>query len=282
METLMSTKRVAALMMAAVLVAAMAGGAVAQVPAPQEPYTPTIGQAGKDVIWVPTPPDLVELMLDIAKVGPQDLVMDLGSGDGRNIIAAAKRGARGVGVEYNDDLVAYSTRTAEADGVGHLAKFVKEDMYTADISDATVLALFLLPSNLEKMTPRFLALAPGSRIVSNTFGIPGWDPDQVAEINDGECESWCNALLWIVPAPVDGRWSVDGGGVLALDQEYQKVLGTLSTSDAPAPVAGTLNGAQITFTAGNARYTAQVTGDRMHGTVVRGAEEATFIATRDR
>lgn len=268
--------------MAAVMVVAMAGGAVAQEPAPQEPYRPTIGQAGKDVIWVPTPPDLVELMLDIAKVGPQDFVMDLGSGDGRNIIAAAKRGACGVGVEYNDDMVALSARTAEAEGVGTLAQFVKGDMYEADISKATVMALFLLPSNMEKLAPKFLALAPGSRIVSNTFGIPGWDPDQVAEINDGECESWCDALLWIVPAPVDGRWNVEGGGVLALNQEYQKVLGTLSTSDAPASVAGTLNGAQITFTAGNARYTAQVKGDRMQGTLMREGEESTFIATRDR
>jgi SAM-dependent methyltransferase len=266
---------------AAAMAVAIAGAAPAhaQPPEPQEPYKPTVGQAGKDVIWVPTPPDLVELMLDIAKVGPGDLVMDLGSGDGRNIIAAAKRGARGIGVEYNDDLVEYSARTAEAEGVGTLAKFVKEDMYTADISEATVLALFLLPSNLEKMTPRFLAMKPGSRIVLNTFAIPEWEADQTAEVG-GDCESWCTALLWIVPAQVHGRWAVEGGSVLAIDQTFQKVMGTLGANGESAPVAGSLRGDQIRFTAGSAEYTAHVAGDRMQGTVVRGGDEAPFAATR--
>lgn len=265
--------------MAALMVVGAAAPVQAQEPATPETYKPTVGQAGKDVIWVPTPFDLVELMLDIAKVGPGDLVMDLGSGDGRNIIAAAKRGARGVGVEYNDDLVAYSARTAEEEGVGSLATFVKEDMYTADISEATVLALFLLPSNLEKMTPRFLAMKPGSRIVVNTFAIPEWEPDQVAELG-GDCESWCNALLWIVPAQAEGRWNVEGGGVLALDQTFQQVMGTLSAGGNSTDVAGSLSGDQIRFTAGDAEYTAQVTGDRMQGTVTRGGEKSAFLATR--
>ena len=267
-------------MVAAAIVGMAAGPALAQEPTAQEPYKPTVGQAGKDVIWVPTPPDLVELMLDIAKVGPQDLVMDLGSGDGRNIIAAAKRGARGVGVEYNDDLVAYSTKTAEDEGVGHLAKFVKEDMYAADISEATVLALFLLPSNLEKMTPRFLAMKPGSRIVVNTFAIPEWEADEVAEVRDGECESWCNALLWVVPAQASGRWEFEDGGSLMLTQEFQKVMGALSTGDEPTPVAGSLRGEEITFAAGDARYTGKVAGGRMEGTVTRGGETVPFVATR--
>lgn len=275
----MSAKRVSALLMAAVMVMAGAAGAAAQ-EAQQKPYEPTIGQAGKDVIWVPTPPVLVELMLDIAKVGPSDFVMDLGSGDGRNIIAAAKRGARGVGVEYNDDLVAYSTRIAEEQGVGDLAKFVKEDMYAADISKATVMALFLLPSNLEKLTPKFLDLAPGSRIVSNTFAIPEWEADQTAEVENGECNSWCTALLWIVPAKVDGRWNVEGGGVLAFNQAFQKVTGTLGTEGAQTDVAGSLSGATIRFRAGDAEYTAQVKGNRMDGTVTRAGQTTPFVAVR--
>src|SRR6188474_499670 len=124
---------------------------------------PFVGQPGKDVIWVPTPYVLVEKMLDLAKVTPQDFVMDLGSGDGRNIIAAAKRGARALGVEYNPDMVEFSKRTAAAAGVAERAMFVQGDMYEADISQATVLALFLLTENLNRLAPKFLSLRPGTR-----------------------------------------------------------------------------------------------------------------------
>jgi SAM-dependent methyltransferase len=161
-------------------------------------YQPYVGQPGKDVIWVPTPPVLVEKMLDMAKVTAKDYVMDLGSGDGRNIIAAAKRGARGLGVEWDADLVFLSTKRAEAEGVGHLAKFVRGDMYEANISKATVLALFLLPENLSKLTPKFLRLKPGSRIVTNGYLIPGWDPKETGTA-EGDCGSWCTAYLYIVP-----------------------------------------------------------------------------------
>ena len=146
-------------------------------PPPPQTYEPTVGQPGKDVVWVPTPPELVERMLDMAKVTPQDFVMDLGSGDGRNIIAAAKRGARAIGVEYNPDMVELSRRQAKEAGVADKATFVQGDMYEADISKATVMALFLLPTNLEKLQDKFLALKPGSRIVLNTFTIGGWEPE---------------------------------------------------------------------------------------------------------
>src|SRR5829696_6772237 len=125
--------------------------AAAHAAAQQPTYEPTPGQAGKDVVWVPTPQELVEKMLDMAKVGPQDIVMDLGSGDGRNVVAAAKRGARAYGFEYNPDMVALSRRRAEEAGVADKATFIQGDMYEADISKATVLALFLLPSNLDKL-----------------------------------------------------------------------------------------------------------------------------------
>jgi SAM-dependent methyltransferase len=168
----------------------------AQTPVPTlEPY---VGQPGKDVIWVPTPPVLVEKMLDMAKVTPKDFVMDLGSGDGRNIIAAAKRGARGLGVEYDSTLVAVSRRNAEAAGVADRAQFVEGDMFTADISKATVLALFLLPDNLQRLRSKFEALKPGTRIVLNGFPIDWWEPKEVAQA-EGDCGNWCTAYLFIVP-----------------------------------------------------------------------------------
>jgi ubiquinone/menaquinone biosynthesis C-methylase UbiE len=173
----------------------LTGPAAAQEP---RPYVPEVGQAGKDVVWVPTPPEVVEKMLDLAKVTPSDYVMDLGSGDGRNIIAAAKRGARALGVEYNPDMVALSERLAKEAGVSDKAKFVQGDMFEADISEATVLALFLLPDNLKRLEPKFRALKPGTRIVVNTFAIPGWEPE-VTQRLEGNCQSWCTAMLYTVP-----------------------------------------------------------------------------------
>ncbi|MDB5864691.1 MAG: methyltransferase, partial [Betaproteobacteria bacterium] len=162
----------------ACFICSAAAGAPAQTV--DETFKPSVGQEGKDVVWVPTPPVLVEKMLDMARVTPQDFVMDLGSGDGRNVIAAAKRGARALGVEYNPKMVEFSTRTAEQEGVADKAKFVQGDMYEADISQATVLALFLLPENLRKLTQKFLDLNPGTRIVANHFGIDGWEADETA------------------------------------------------------------------------------------------------------
>ena len=179
-------------------------------------YKPKIGQAGKDVVWVPSPPEMVERMLDLTKVTPHDLVIDLGSGDGRNVIAAAKRGARGRGVEYNQDLVELSRRAAVTEGVGERAVFVQGDMYEADISDATVLALFLLPENLRRLTPKFLDLKPGTRIVANTFGISDWEAVETVRL-DGECRSWCEAMLYIIPAKVAGAWTLPDGR-LTLEQ----------------------------------------------------------------
>src|SRR5256885_2199880 len=153
----------------------MVAGTAVSAETPQESFQPVVGQEGKDVVWVPTPQALVEKMLDMARVTPQDYVVDLGSGDGRNVIAAAKRGARALGVEFNPSMVDFSQRNAAKHGVADKATFVQGDMYEADISQATVLALFLLPENLRKLTPKFLALRPGTRIVANHFGIEGWE-----------------------------------------------------------------------------------------------------------
>ncbi len=188
-------------------------------PVTQGPYEPKVGQAGKDVVWVPSPEVTVEKMLDVAKLTPQDFVVDLGSGDGRNIIAAAKRGARGLGVEFNPDMVELSKRNAQKAGVGDRAQFVQGDMYAAEFSQATVLALFLLPENLNKLRAKFADLKPGTRIVANTFGIEGWTPEESLTI-EGDCTSWCTVLLYYVPAKVEGAWQ-SAKGELALKQEFQ-------------------------------------------------------------
>ncbi|MGQ0732472.1 MAG: class I SAM-dependent methyltransferase [Acidobacteriota bacterium] len=249
--------------------------------AQQKPFEPTIGQAGKDVVWVPTPPELVEKMLDMAKVTAQDLVMDLGSGDGRNIIAAARRGARAVGVEYNPDMVALSQRLAREAGVADRAVFVEGDMFTADISKATVLALFLLPDNLDKLRDKFLAMKPGTRIVLNTFGIHEWEAD-VTEKIEGDCVSWCTAMLYVVPAKVAGTWKVPQGE-LTLNQQFQTVTGVLTAGGKSATLSnGKLQGDRLTFTAGGTEYSGTVTGDRIDGVATTGAGRANWSASRGR
>lgn len=226
-------------------------------------FVPRVGQDGRDVVWVPTPQELVEKMLDLANVTPQDFVIDLGSGDGRMVIGAAKRGARALGVEYNPDMVELSKRNAAESGVADKATFVQGDMFEADISKASVMALFLLSSNLLRLRSKFLDLAPGTRIVSNTFGIEGWTPDETQVIPVEDCsETWCTALLWIVPAKVEGTWRLPQGE-LTLKQEYQMISGTLGS----APISeGKLLGIEITFKVGGALYTGRVSGNRMEGT----------------
>jgi precorrin-6B methylase 2 len=166
--------------------------------AAQQDFKPVSGQQGKDVVWVPTSPALVEKMLDLAKVTADDFVIDLGSGDGRMVIAAAKRGARALGVEYNPKMIELSRQLAKEAGVADRATFVEGDMYEADISKATVLALFLLPENLRRLEPKFRALPTGTRIVVNTFGIPEWKPDATEELRE-DCVSWCTAMLYRIP-----------------------------------------------------------------------------------
>ena len=166
--------------------------------AAQQPFTPKVGQEGKDSVWVPTSPELIEKMLDMAKVTADDFVIDLGSGDGRMVIAAAKRGARALGVEFNPDMVKLSRQNAADAGVAARATFVEGDMFEADISKATVLALFLLPDNLRRLEPKFRALRPGTRIVVNTFGITDWTPEATETLTEN-CMSWCTAMLYRVP-----------------------------------------------------------------------------------
>jgi hypothetical protein len=240
--------------------ASLSATAFAQAP---KPFEPQVGQPGKDVVWVPTPQTLVEKMLDMAKLTPQDFHMDLGSGDGRTVITAAKRGARSMGVEYNPDMVTLSQGNAKKEGVSDRATFVRGDIFETDFSKANVITLFLLPSLNMKLRPTILNMRPGTRIVSNTFTMEDWTPDETQTVGD-DCVSWCTALLWIVPAKVEGTWAVQGAGDMTLYQQFQMVTGQLGT----AKIAdGRLRGEEITFTANGAKYTGKVNGSTISGTV---------------
>jgi SAM-dependent methyltransferase len=247
--------------------------------AAQRPIEPVVGQPGKDAVWVPTTSTVVEKMLDMAQVTPRDFVIDLGSGDGRMVIAAARRGARALGVEYDEDLVELSRQLALDAGVADKATFVRGDMFEADISEATVLALFLLPENLERLRDKFLALRPGTRIVLNTLGIPGWDPD-AREQAAGDCAGWCTALLHIVPARVAGIWGLPAGE-LAIDQQFQIVSGTLSSAGRTVALRdGRVRGDRITFAVDDLVYEGRVTGDRIEGTAGNAERRQSWMATR--
>jgi precorrin-6B methylase 2 len=251
--------RRAAAVAAAVAIVGVAGPAQAQATA-QQPFEPSVGQAGKDVVWVPTPQSLVDKMLDLADVKPGELVMDLGSGDGRTVITAAKRGATAIGIEYNPDMVELSKRNAAQAGVTARATFVKADLFETDFSKAQVITMFLLPSINMKLRPKILNLKPGTRIVSNTFTMEDWEADQTATVED-DCTSWCTALLWIVPAKVAGNWRLQDG-MLRLKQQFQEVSGTLGQQ----PISDVkLRGDTLTFTARGKRFTAYVLGDIMTG-----------------
>ncbi len=240
-------------------------------------FTPQVGQMGKDVVWVPSPQALVDKMLDMAKVTPSDLLMDLGSGDGRTVITAAKRGAHAIGVEYNPDMVALSRRNAAAAGVTDRATFVRADIFQTDISKATVITLFLLPDLNVRLRPTILGLKPGTRVVSNTFKMGDWEPDESFEVG---CGGYCTAYMWIVPAKAEGTWHL-GRGELTLKQEYQKLSGTLKTGGTNQQIAnGRLRGDEISFTAGGAEYRGRVAGAAMEGTVKSGANASAWSARR--
>jgi len=204
-------------------------GAYAQAQATQQPFEPKVGQAGKDVVWVPTSQLLVDKMLDMAKVTSQDYVIDLGSGDGRTVVTAAKRGARALGIEYNPEMVELSRRNATAAGVGDKATFVKADLFESDFSQATVITMFLLPQINLRLRPKILDLKPGTRIVSNTFTMEEWMPDQTETVG-GDCSSWCTALFWIVPAKVGGTWRLPQGELTLTQDELAAFIGASRVS----------------------------------------------------
>jgi precorrin-6B methylase 2 len=249
-------------------------GALAQT----KDYAPQVGQAGKDVVWVPTDQALVDIMLDLAKVTPADYVIDLGSGDGRTVITAAKRGARALGIEYNPDMVALSLRSAEKEGVSGRASFRKADLFETDLSEATVITMFLLPSINLKLRPTLLGLRPGTRIVSNSFTMEEWKADQTASLPES-CITWCTAYLWIVPAAVQGTWEMDGGR-LELGQDFQMVTGSLRAGHLDTLVSGKVAGDRIDFDAAGVHYTGRVEGDAMSGIRTSAGQSAPWKAVR--
>ena len=208
-------------------------------------YEPQLGQPGKDVIWVPTPEEVVQRMLTMAQVGPNDFVIDLGSGDGRTVIAAAKRGARALGIEYNPDMVKLSQENARKAGVSDKATFRRADIFQTDFSQATVITLYLLPSLNLKLRPQILQMKPGTRVVSHSFTMEDWEPDEVSSM-DGR-----RAYFWVVPANVAGTWSLDVAGKTAeldLEQTFQKIVGSVALGAVQGGLRDArLSGANISF-----------------------------------
>jgi SAM-dependent methyltransferase len=235
-------------------------------------YSPSVGQEGKDVIWVPTPNELIAKMLDMAKLTPNDIHFDLGSGDGRTVIAAAKRGATATGVEFNPDMVALSNRSAQREGVAAKTKFINGDIFQTDFSKATVITLYLLPSLNLKLRPIILNMKPGTRVVSHAFTMGEWEADETANV-EGR-----TAYFWVVPAKVEGNWRIEGGGAgeVSFKQEFQKLQGSVGGKPL---TTGRLRGDTITFAVDGREYSGQVSGDRMEGTV-KGASSGKWTATR--
>jgi len=233
-------------------------------------FEPQVGQAGKDVIWVPTPDEVVDRMLTMAQVGPNDFHMDLGSGDGKIVIAAAKRGAKALGIEYNPDMVKVAQDSAQKAGVSDKASFRRADIFQTDFSQATVITLYLLPALNMRLRPQLLAMKPGTRVASHSFTMEDWEADEISTM-DGR-----RAYFWIVPANVMGTWLLDAGsakGELNLEQTFQKINGTVSLQNT---VQGglreaRLRGPQIAFAyvddKGMRReFTGTVNGRQMSGT----------------
>ncbi len=273
---------------AAFALAGLMGASVAfaQAPAKNE-YQPEVGQAGKDVIWVPTPDSLVAKMLTMAKVTANDFVIDLGSGDGRTVIAAAKIGASAQGIEYNPEMVSLSTKRAADAGVTAKAKFMKADIFESDFSKATVITMYLLPELNLRLRPKLLEMKPGTRLVSHAFTMGEWEPDEQATI-EGR-----NAMLWIVPAKTQGNWTLhpaangNASYDVALTQEFQKLSGTVRQGPHSAKVEdGRVNGELVAFSfvdarGGKQRFAGKVSANRMEGSLAGGnVTEMKWIAER--
>jgi SAM-dependent methyltransferase len=270
---------------ASLALAAFATTALAQTQPKDRDFQPQVGQAGKDVIWVPTPDDLVDRMLRMAQTTPKDFVVDLGSGDGRTPIAAAKKfGARSLGIEFNPDMVDLSNRNAAREGVTANAKFIRGDIFETDFTQATVVTMYLLPGLNLKLRPKILEMKPGTRVVSHQFNMDDWQPDETTNL-DGR-----RAYLWIVPAKVNGTWRILSGSDVwdaTLEQRYQAVDGSIRLGALNAGLRETrLVGDRISFVfidnSGVRRdFTGRVNGAAMEGTVrAEGGSETRWTATR--
>ncbi len=274
-EVIRSPRRLLAVAVLAALVAATPNTAAGS---QSGQLVPEVGREGKDVVWVPSPDPLVDKMLELGGVTERDVLMDLGSGDGRMVIAAAGLGARAIGIEYDPEMVELSRSTAAAAGVGDRATFVAADLFETDLSPATVITMFLLPELNMRLRPTLLELAPGTRIVSNTWDMEDWAADATEVIDP--CPGFCTALLWIVPARVAGTWQLPDGE-LVLEQQFQMVSGTLRNASGTVPIEDArLRGAELTFRAGGASYTGRVRGDRVAGDADDGTRRFGWHARR--
>ncbi len=241
-------------------------------------YEPSVGQQGKDVIWVPTPDVLIEAMLDAAKLTQEDFLIDLGSGDGRIVIAAARRGSRALGIEYNPEMVKLSQRNAEKEFVVDRASFVQGDIFESDFSQASVITMYLLPNLNLKLRPTLLDLKPGTRIVSHAFTMGEWEADQTIH-KEGR-----TAYLWIVPAKVDGIWEWREGSEtvsLRLTQEFQKIDGELTIKGNTYPIFNVeLTGDTIHFAWGKQEYSGKISSNGIRGMVQTINREIEWAASR--
>jgi len=243
-------------------------------------FQPEEGLEGKNVPYITTPQELVIKMLELAKITPEDFLIDLGSGDGRTVIAAAKLGTRALGIEYNPELVKLSANNAKKEGVSDRAQFIEADFFEYDFSKATVITAFLLPEINMKLRPKFLNMKPGTRIVTNTFTMQDWHYDEVAGTGD-KSNRWNTAYLWIVPAKVAGKWILTQGGELTFLQEFQMLTGTLTIGSKKATITeGRLRGNEITFTANGNIYTGLVAGNGMEGTFISVGKTNNWSASR--
>ena len=268
------------------LALALAGTPAAAQQQGDKEFVPQVGQAGKDVIWVPTPPELVEKMLQMARITPNDFVIDLGSGDGRIAIAAAKKfGARSMGVEYNPDMVALSNREAQRQGVADKGKFVKADIFETDFSQATIITMYLLPDLNLKLQPKVLDQKPGTRVVSHQFTMGEWQPDETAN-SDNRL-----AHLWIVPAKAGGTWSlrIDDKAQerpLVIRQSFQMLSVQVNSGNATlAFTDGRVRGDEVSFAIMDAsvrrEFSGRVQGNSMNGTVrSAGSPDLRWSASR--
>ncbi|MGB5079723.1 MAG: class I SAM-dependent methyltransferase [Burkholderiales bacterium] len=276
------TRRIASALLVASLCASPAACA-------QTGFQPYIGQEGKDVVWVPTPDEVVERMLNMAQTRPEDYVIDLGAGDGKIAIAAAKKfGARSLGVEYNPEMVDLAQRNARAAGVPGRARIAQGDIFATDFTQATILTLYLLPVLNMKLRPQILAMRPGTRVVAHAFDMEDWEPDETSDV-DGR-----RVFLWIVPARVSGRWVLEFSGAggsgklsLNLDQQFQRIKGVAHLGSALAGLREPrLSGFGIGFAyvdnQGVRRdFTGRVTGNAMEGSFrTDGGAEGRWTATR--
>ena len=247
---------------------------------------PEFGQASKDSVWVTTPERMIRRMLQIADTTSKDVVMDLGAGDGRIPIYAAKHfGARGIAVELEENLVQLARAAAKREGVADRVQVIRQDLFEADLSTATVFALFISPGAMQRLKPRFLALEPGTRVVSHQFDLGDWEPDETVEVEGRK------AYLWVVPAAVEGTWQVALPGQdfrLRLERRYQKLSASGERGGNPLHVLGPgLRGREIRFSAfdrdGTSRqFTGRLEGGRLVGEshVGLGAQPLAWSARR--